>query len=248
MSLFKSNHYYHQTTKSFITAFGSIFDGMTIEKHNADGSKQSDYVVPIDFSPKNKWLLMIQERPDFTTNQVQITLPRLAFEIVNMQPNLQRKFGFNGTYSVGSLTAGGRNKAFNPVPYDLTVNLYAITKDNDDMFQIVEQIIPYFQPSLTININLLPELNIHKDIPITLQSVMTEDSYTGSPDEQRTVMSTFTFSVPLYYFGPIPGRGSIIKDTIVHVTGDVKENYEAKINPPTANPGDAHTVIETWRQ
>jgi hypothetical protein len=246
MSLFKRNYYYHQTTKSFITAFGSIFDGISIEKHNSDGTTAQDYVVPIDYSPKNKWLLMLNERPDYTTNQVQITLPRMSFEIIQMTPALQRKHGFNGTFSIGALNAGGRTKVYNPVPYDLTVNLYALTKDNNDMFQIIEQIVPYFQPSLTINLNILPEMNIYKDIPLTLMGVDTQDSFTGSPDEQRTIMSTFTFIAQLEYFGPINSQGSIIKDVKVNITGDQQEKLDVAVNPSTANPTDAYTVTTQW--
>lgn len=246
MSVFQGNYYYHQITKSFLVAFGSVFDGLHITKRDQNNNTVQDYVVPIDFSPKNKWVLMISERPDFTTNQVQITLPRMAFEVVGFKPSMENKLGFNGTFATGNNLDNTRTKVFNPVPYQLTINLYAMTKDNDDMLQIIEQIIPYFQPSLTMNFNLLPEYGIYKDIPISLLDVQTEDNYTGSAEEQRTVMTTFTFSAPMYYYGPIAQKGSIIKDVKVHVTGGVIVNYEAAITPPTANPGDVHTVTETW--
>lgn len=248
--IFQANHFYHQTTKSFIVAFGSLFNNISIEKYHADGSKAQTYEVPIDFAPKNKWLTMISERPDYTTNQVQMTLPRLSFEITSMRPNMSRKIGFNGTYSMGHLNAGGSTKIYNPVPYDLTVNLYAITKDNEDMLQIIEQIIPFFQPTLVLNINLLPEFNIFKDIPISLMSVDTEDSYNGSVEDQRFINTTFTFNVPLYYFGPIADKSSIIKETIVNMTTDQGsiESYDAKVNPITANKNDVHTIVEKWTE
>jgi len=212
MSLFAGNWYSHQGTKTFITAFGSLFSDISIIKFNIDGTEGHNYTVPIDFAPKNKWFTMINERPDFTTNQVQITLPRMAFEITSMEPNMKRKIGFNGTYATGQLNNGQRTKLYNPTPIDLTVKLYALTKDNEDMFQIVEQIFPYFQPNLVMNLNLLPEFNIYKDIPVTLTDYSSSDSYTGSADEQRLVESTWTFAVPMYYYGPIADKVGVIKD------------------------------------
>jgi hypothetical protein len=248
--IFKANHFYHQTTKSFIVSFGELFSNISIEKYQADGTKAQTYEVPIDFSPKNKWLIMIGERPDYTTNQVQMTLPRLAFEITSMTPNMARKIGFNGTYSIANVNGGGQTKIYNPVPYDLTVNLYAITKDNEDMLQIIEQIIPFFQPTLVLNLNLLPEYNVYKDIPISLMNVTTEDSYNGSTEDQRFINTTFTFNVPLFYFGPISDKTKEIKDAKVAVTTNQGklENYEAVVNPITASKQAVHTIVETWKQ
>lgn len=249
MSLFSPNsHYYHATTKSLIIAFGSIFDGVTVEKYDAVGTKIQDYVVPIDFAPKNKWVSMINERPDFTTNQVQLTIPRMAYEISSWSPNMSRKIGFNGTSFTGNLLGGGKTKIFNPSPVDIVMNLYVMTKDNDDMFQIIEQIIPYFQPSLTINFDLLPEFGVKKDVQISLVNVQTTDSYNSSIDDQRYVESTFTFNIPMYYFGPVQSKRGVIKDAKIAVTdnkGKV-ENFETKVNPITANITDAHTITEKW--
>ena len=249
MSLFTGNHYYHQTTKSFITVFGSIFNDITVEKYDVDGNTVQQYEIPIDHAPKNKWLTMFSERPDYTTNQVQMTLPRLAFEILDPKINMARKIGFNGTYSIGNMNNGTRTKIFNPIPVDVTVALYAITKDNEDMLQIIEQIIPYFQPTLIVNMNLLPEFNIFKDIPISLIGYSTDDNYTGSPDEQRLVQTTFTFTAQLFYFGPIADKCAVINDVKISFNADSGKSgaYEIKVDPPTATSNATpHTFIESW--
>lgn len=248
--LFKAAYYYHQVTKQFIVAFGSLFQNIAIEKYLADGTKAQTYEVPIDFAPKNKWLTLISERPDYTNNQVQMTLPRLAFEITSMKPNMSRKIGFNGTYAMGNNKDGTRTKIYNPTPIDLTVALYAVSKDNEDMLQIIEQILPYFQSTLVMNMNLLPEYNIMKDVPISLMDIQTEDSYNGSTEDQRFINTTFIFNVPMYYYGPIMDKSSVIKDVILNINTDQgrAEVYEAKVSPITANKTDPHSIIETWKQ
>ena len=239
-----SNTYYHQTLKSFITAFGAMFDGLRVQRWDGNNQPAQDYVVPCDYGPKNKWVMMIQERPDYITNQVQITMPRMAFEITKIEPNFTRKLGFNGSYMMGKNTDGSQTKIYNPVPYDLTIQMYSMTNNNDDNFQIVEQILPYFQPFLTMNINLLPEYNIYKDIPVSLIGVETTDSYTGAVDEQRYVMSTFTLTAPIYLFGPIASSSKVIKDVKLNFTGDVNGTLEERVSPLSAKITDVHTIIE----
>ncbi len=252
MSLFQNTYFYNQQLKSFISAFGSLFDQMSIKRWDVNGNTIQDFKVAIDFAPKNKWVIAVTERPDFNQQQVQITLPRMAFEITQIRPATNRKLGFNGTYSVGvNSSDSSKTKIFNPTPIDLSVNLYAMTKENDEMFQIIEQILPYFNPTLTINYNILPSYNIYKDIPITLNGVETVDSYTSSVDEQRFVITTFSFSAQTYVFGPIAEKGAIIKDVKVSL-GDsssmtVMENLDTKVNPITANPGDVYVVDSNWK-
>ncbi len=253
MSLFQNTYYYNQQLKSFISAFGSLFDQMSIKRWDVNGLVLQDFKVAIDFAPKNKWVVSITERPDFNQQQVQITLPRLAFEITQIKPATNRKLGFNGTYSVGVNSAdNSKTKIFNPTPVDLSVNLYAMTKENDEMFQIIEQILPFFNPTLTINYNILPSYNIFKDVPITLNNVDTTDSYTSAIDEQRFVITTFSFSAQTYIFGPIAEKGTIIKDVKISLgekdTMNIIENFETKVNPITANPGNVYTINNKWTE
>ena len=246
MSIFTGNYFAHQHLKNAIVAFGSIFQDIKIMKYDEHRQTVQDYLVPCGYGNHNKWVIITNERPDFTSPQVQITMPRIGFEIVQMTPNFENKIGFNGTFMKASLNQGGAMKAFNPVPYDITIELSIFTKDNDDNFQVVEQIIPYFQPFLTLNMVILPELNITKDIPISLLDVKTTDSYTSAADEQRFVQTTMTFTMPYYFYGPTPNiAGKQIKDVRISVTGDVKETIEVQVSPATANQQDPHTVITT---
>ncbi len=246
MSLFKENWFSHQTTKSVIAVFGSLFDQMSIVKKNADGTENQNYMVPITYAPKNKWVSMINERPDYSTNQVQMTLPRMAFEIVSFYPDPNRNMGFMRDFVVGNLNTGGKTKIMTPAPVTLTMNLYLMTKDAEDTFQVIEQIVPYFRPTLIVNFNLLPEFNIYKDIPISLLGVNTVDNYAGTTEDMRTLETTFQFSIPIYYFGPIAEKGNIIKQVKVTYSTDegTVASYTAAINPPTANPGGTYTVVE----
>ena len=45
-----------------------------------------------------------------------------------------------------------------PVPYNIGFELSLLTKINDDALQVVEQILPFFQPSFSITINLIDSI------------------------------------------------------------------------------------------
>lgn len=139
---------------------------------------------------------------------------------------------------------------FNPVPYDIYINLYSVTKSQTDALQITEQILPYFAPSMTINIEVLPTFSIKKDIPLLLSSVSVDDSYDGSPEEYRRVIQTFGFVAQLDLFGPTIMSNKVIKEAIANVGTNSMKNtdttYDATVVPRQASKEDPHTIDETW--
>lgn len=250
MSVFEHNHYYHQQVKRMIIAFGELFTGISIKKQEKSGKKYQEYPVPVAYAPKNKWVSRTTEQPDLMAPQVEITLPRITFEMAQMRYAPERKIGFNGAYVVGNI-GGVRSKLFSPAPWDVTFNMYSYTKDQTDSLQILEQILPYFQPFMTLNYEVLPEYQIKKDVPVTLIDTSIEDSYEGSPDNMRQVIQTFSFNFQLDLFGPVPASGKVIKEAFINV-GFLFPNpptmqFSATVTPREANKYDAHTIIEATR-
>ena len=248
MSLFRTTPFYHAHIERFLGAFGEIFSGITIEKRDDTGKKLKSYEVPIEYAPKNKWLNRIREQNDLTSQQVKMTLPRIAFEMTDIQYAPARKIGVNGTYAIGTIN-GTRGKIYPPTPYDMIFNLYVITKDQNDSLQILEQIVPYFQPYMTINYEILPEFKIFKDVPITLQAYQTRDAFEGSPEDVRTVETQFTFAAQMDFFGPMILNSAIIKDIVLKF-GETYNlpthtTVEIKVNPLTANKTDTYNIVET---
>ena len=243
MSLFSQAPYSHETLERFIVAMGDFFSGIHVQKYDSTGNKIQDYVCPIEYAPKDKWISRIREQNDLTGPQFKMTLPRLAFELVDIRYAPDRKVGVNGTYAVGNIAATNttpayRGKIYAPTPYDCDFNLYLLTKDQkNDSFQIMEQIIPYFQPYANISMIILPEYGITKDIPLTLRKFEMEDTYEGSPEDIRTITTTFSFTAQMDFFGPMIVTDAIIKQiNIAMTTGDV-------FNP--SNPTTLATIQET---
>ena len=133
---------------------------------------------------------------------------------------------------------------YSPVPYDISYSLYIFTATAESGLQIVEQILPFFQPDYTVTVNAIPELNIKRDIPIVLNTVTYEDSYSGDFTTRRAVIYTLNFTAKTYLFGPASTQ-SVIKSTQSDLYSNTDINIakrEERItvvpDPTTANAND----------
>jgi hypothetical protein len=214
--MFANSPYYHATIRNVVVAVGQLFSGITLV--NRDGTTREQALrVPISYGPKNKWLERLKTQPNLDSQVVETTLPRLSFEFTDYKYDAIRKIGTQGNSVAGTMGASGI-KLFNPVPYDITVQLYSITKDQDDSLKILEQILPYFAPSLNINILVLPQLGIRKDIPLVLDAVSVVDTYEGDRDTYRTVVQNFTFTAKVDLFGPVKKMSSKVEQVEIGIS------------------------------
>ena len=68
--------------------------------------------------------------------------------------------------------------------------------------EIIEQIVPIFQPSYNISIKILDDVNEYRDIPIVLNSISYSDEYEGNFDQRKLTTIDATFTMKAYIFGP----------------------------------------------
>ena len=151
--------------------------------------------VPLAYGPKRKWLTRLDQDAGLDS-KVAITLPRLGFEIQNLTYDPARKLNRVQKFKKVKSSANNANKLdtqFMPVPYNLNIQLYAMAKQSDDALQIVEQILPYFQPDYTLTIKDMEEMGIARDIPIVLNSINYEDSYRGDYTKSNHVHFRFHY-------------------------------------------------------
>jgi len=98
--------------------------------------------------------------------------------------------------------------------------LSIMTLLNDDALQIVEQILPYFQPNYTLTIDLVDTIGEKRDVPITLESINFEDNYEGDYTTRRVLLYTLKFTAKTYLFGPVKdSTRDIIKSVSIGLAG-----------------------------
>lgn len=205
--------FYHSLTRKIIVGFGSLFSDIKVRRENRNGPEAQTIHVPIAWGPKEKWIVKIEQDP--TQNEYTYTsLPRMAFEITNFSFDSQRKMN-RSNFITCSTGEGTMKRTFAPVPYNIDISLYALTKTTEDGLQIVEQILPFFSPELTMSINAVEESNIVTDIPIILNSLDVSDEYDGDFETRRFVTHTLNFTLKAWMFGPV-SDGKIINRVFVN--------------------------------
>lgn len=196
------NHqpYYFGTIRKAVVAFGALFSDIEIQRFKNNGTLGQTVKVPIAYSGKEKWVVRVEGDPELT-KQTKTVLPRLAFEIEDFTYDSSRKVSRMNTISVaGTNTA---ETQYSPVPYNVSVSLYLLTKTTEDALTVMEQILPFFTPEYTLFMDIIPEMGIMNEVPVILNGVSCEDEYDGDFQTSRQITYTFNFTMKMNLFGPI---------------------------------------------
>ena len=205
-------HFYNEGLRKLTIAFGQIFNNVIIQNTSSTGAITKRLRVPLAYAPKEKFLVRLEQQANLSQDrEVAVTLPRMGFEITGLQYDASRKINkMQKTIRVKS-GEDGKKMEYNyaPVPYNISFNLYSFTATAENGLQIIEQILPFFQPEYTVTMNVVPELDIKRDIPIILNSVNYEDTYNGEFTQRRAVIYTLSFTAKTYLYGPMTNQGVI---------------------------------------
>ena len=224
-------YFYHEILRKTVIAFGTLFNNISIQHTNASDQVTSILKVPLAYGPTQKFLARLEQSPDLN-KPVQITLPRMSFEFTGITYDPTRKVTTTQQFTVADSTNGTTvKKSYMPVPYNMQFELSIMSKLNDDALQIVEQILPYFQPSYNLTVNLVEGINEKKDIPIVLENITMQDDYEGNFTTRRVLIYTLRFTAKTYLFGPVSTATTDIikKTTISYLTGSDTTNTTREV-------------------
>jgi len=226
-------YYYHENIRKTIVAFATLFNNIYIRETDADNVVTKNNKVPIRYGPRAKFLARIEEAPNDLNNPVQITLPMMSFEYNGLTYDPERKAVTTEYFTVTDPDNPlGCVRSYMPVPYNMSIQLNIMTKLEKDAWQIIEQILPYFQPAYTVTIKYtgIEEL---KDVPFQLDGLQIQDDYEGNYESRRTLIYTLNFTAKLYLFGP----QQKITDSII------REVYIGFLAGSTAHPFDPDAIF-----
>jgi hypothetical protein len=244
-------YYYHEIIRKTIVSFGTLFNQMYIKHKDADGDAYSEIRVPISYGPSQKFLSRIEQQANLN-KPVQITLPRMSFEMNSIQYDSSRKSGVTQTFKASD--GNNLKKVYLPVPYNIGFELNILSKLNDDSLQIIEQILPYFQPAFTLTVDLVDSIGEKRDIPVVLDNISFQDDYEGDFSTRRALIYTLQFTAKTYLFGPIATTtdGLIRKVQVdTHTSTDIVSakreiRYTVQPDPINADPDDDFGFDGTW--
>jgi hypothetical protein len=228
--------FYHETIRKVIVGFGTTFNNIQLVRKDSSGNIAQSMKVPLAYGPREKFLVRLRADADLSS-KVALTLPRIGFEIQNLSYDPARKL--NRVQKFKKKSTGNNTKTidtqFMPVPYNLSIQLYILAKQSDDALQIVEQILPFFQPDYTITINDIPDMSIKRDIPIVLNGISYEDNYQGEFEARRAIIYTLDFTAKFYLYGPVTSSG-VIKTAQVDQYLDLPDKSPAREQRYTVTP------------
>ena len=209
-------YFYNEILRKTIISFGTLFNGITVKTQNSDDEVVNAQKVPLAYGPTQKFLARLTQSPDLN-KATAMTLPRMSFEFTGLTYDPSRKLTTTQKFVVKDpVTNKNSSKAYMPVPYNMQFELAIMCKLNDDALQIVEQILPYFQPAYTVTVNLVGSINEKRDIPIVLENVTMQDDYEGDFESRRVLLYTLRFTAKTYLFGPSStATGDMVKSVRV---------------------------------
>ena len=242
--------FYHSSIRKAIISFGNLFNNIFVDRKNSDGEVVQTIKVPLAYAPRQKFLARIESIPETDVKKdVQVLLPRMAFEMLSIGYDPNRRVSYiqqNRKISSNRTTA---DTQYAPSPYNIDVALYCYVKNQSDGLQIVEQILPYFNPDFNLSITAIPELNVQNDLPIVLENISYDDQYEGDFYTRRMIIWTLMFTIKLNLYGPITKQGLINFAKVNYFNDkDLQERIQRYAVQPGAGQtsGNVTSFIETF--
>ena len=177
---------YNRVIRKLVVAFGKLFDDITLVRYNPDLSEAERFLVPLVYATKELYVKRLEDDPGLD-KKVQVTLPRMSFEMNGLSYDQSRKLNTNIKNFARQANAAVVSQ-YNPVPYNFDFNLYIYVRNIEDGTQILEHIMPFFAPDYTVKLNLIPEMGIVKEVPIVLNSATSEIEYEGGADSETRMI------------------------------------------------------------
>lgn len=249
------SHFYNERVRKSVAIFGAIFNNIYVIRRQ--GSTVYDQMkVPLAYAPQRKFLERINEMNNGEENerQLAIKLPRMSFEIINLEYDAQRQLPkMNSTCIVDPNDNTKGKQIYAAVPYNISFELNIYGKQHDDCLQVVEQVLPYFAPQYNITVKPIEGSDRTEDVPVVLQSVVFSDDFEGAMEARRTIIYTLTFDMKVSFYGPT-GSGS--SNLITRIDTDMYDmnagmsdsdmflnSMRVETNPRPVSPDSDYTIV-----
>lgn len=226
---------YKSAIRTVTIVFGSLFNDIYIRKYNTDGTISDERrKVPLTFSSKEQyyvWIANTMRRPD-TGTKVGIRLPRLSYELTGFAPDPQRQVN-PYLYKTGAPIKSDSPysyRAESPAAYEFNFTLTLWANDMDASIQVLESILPYFKPEVSVKVKEQEKLPIFNDIQVVFKGISKQDNYEEGFEVNRFIQWDMEFSVYSNIWAPTTD-GKIITEIEIdindkNIVSSTENNYD----------------------
>lgn len=206
--------FYDEQIRRFLLQFARIFSNFEVEYgRNEEGTAHTLLRVPVRYGDSSRQVSTVMQNnsPNFLPSTPLMTFyitgldydrPRMQEPYHVSKMNVRQRF-YDTTTDTYEVTQGNAFtvERLMPVPYSLTINLDIWTSNTNQKFQLLEQIIPLFNPALEIQ-------STDNFIDWTSLSVVELDSTRWSSrtipagTEDPIDVATLTFKIPIWISSP----------------------------------------------
>ena len=236
---------YNRVIRKIIVGFGDLFNNIKLVRYDSNQIEQERFLIPITYASKERYVMRLEGDPNLD-KKVQVTLPRMSFEMTGLSYDVSRKQNTN----VKNIAAGGIGALtqLNPVPYNFDFSLYLYVRNIEDATQVIEHVLPFFTPDYTIKLNMIPEMGIVKEIPVILNSTDHEILYEGDREQStRMVIWTLKFTVKGFIFGKT-STTSLIQNSITNIYNKLSPNEVIQFIMDLQSGGGSYLIGDTVYQ
>lgn len=197
--------FYNKRVRTAVSVFGSMFNNIHVLRQNSSGATVSQVKVPLSYAPKRSFIERLQamSQGEDAERRVAMKLPRMSFEITSIAYDPERQLPKVNKFTRAATEVTKKKRFYTSVPYSINFQLNVYAKSQDDALQVVEQIIPYFNPQYTVTVKPFTDYpEILEDTPIVLSGVTFSDDFEGSVGQRRTIVYTLDFEMKISFYGP----------------------------------------------
>lgn len=196
--------YYNEIILKYILAFADVFNGVSVGVYNQTNNIYTTKKVPIITPNHDKYFDMYN---NLHHNSISVN-PNVKLEFSKSLPimsitDLNLQYDSNRQVSPLNILYNNTNHTYMPVPYTLSLNLNINTSKYNDLFQIIEQILPLFSPQFAINIKPFEMCDSSISVPIVITSNSTIFPTDIQEHDENIYKHTIGFTMPIYIFGNI---------------------------------------------
>lgn len=235
-------YYYPRTIRAITVALLDMFNDIRVVKYDSNNVPVSEKDVPITFGPVEKYHQDRIEDHYYDMNNVEhnqryyLQIPRIALVPTGISYDPDRATGVNEWryWYQQSLELSGTEidevfSDYQPTPCNFSFTVYIKNDSMDYMSQILENILPYFNPTLMLRVKEFSFLNVERDLPVTLEGVGYDFIDDENAPDTRFVNATLNLVVKGYMYRPVVTSKIIkyINSKYIYLpTGKILQEFE----------------------
>ena len=207
------NYFYSDQLKKYIIQFMAVFTGLKVSVGKNDFNSVTNLMsVPIRYGTSDR---VVDHIISEGTQNKMIRLPIMGVNMINFALAPIRRKGIGTIKRDVRLPRGGvmpedlvNRVSLMPIPYDVTMELAIWTSNQQQMFEILEQILLLFAPMLQLQVSD-DAMDNARITTIELMDISLERQIPAGVSKQLHV-TNLQFTMPIYLSQPVNLKKNIV--------------------------------------